>query len=109
METAATTPKFNWTWQSIPFFAVHIACLAAFWLPFSWPLLGLCIGLYLVRMWAITAGFHRYFSHRSFKTSRAFQFVLAFLGTTTVQKGVLWWAAHHRTHHRHSDHHGDLD
>ena len=108
METVAHRPKLTMTAQSIPFFAVHLACLAAFWLPFSWPLLGLCIGLYLVRMWAITAGFHRYFSHRSFKTSRVFQFILAFLGTTTVQKGVLWWAAHHRTHHRHSDHQGDL-
>lgn len=108
METVAHRPKLTMTAQSIPFFAVHLACLAAFWLPFSWPLLGLCIGLYLVRMWAITAGFHRYFSHRSYKTSRVFQFILAFLGTTTVQKGVLWWAAHHRTHHRHSDHHGDL-
>ncbi len=108
MEAAAHRPKLTMTSQSIPFFAVHLACLAAFWLPFSWPLLGLCIGLYLVRMWAITAGFHRYFSHRSYKTSRVFQFILAFLGTTTVQKGVLWWAAHHRTHHRHSDHHGDL-
>jgi stearoyl-CoA desaturase (Delta-9 desaturase) len=108
METVAHRPKLTMTAQSIPFFAVHLACLAAFWLPFSWPLLGLCIGLYLVRMWAITAGFHRYFSHRSYKTSRVFQFILAFLGTTTVQKGVLWWAAHHRTHHRHSDHQGDL-
>jgi stearoyl-CoA desaturase (delta-9 desaturase) len=101
-------PQLKLTWRSIPFVGVHLACLAAFWLPFSWSLVGLCIGLYLVRMWAITAGFHRYFSHRSFKTSRVFQFVLAFLGTTTVQKGVLWWAAHHRTHHRHSDQHGDL-
>jgi len=54
-------------------------------------------------MWAITAGYHRYFAHRSFKTSRAFQFVLAFLGTSAVQNGPLWWASWHRSHHRHSD------
>jgi stearoyl-CoA desaturase (delta-9 desaturase) len=59
-------------------------------------------------MWAITAGFHRYFSHRSFKTSRVFQFILAFIGTLSVQKGVLWWAAHHREHHRHSDQEKDI-
>ena len=54
-------------------------------------------------MFGITAGFHRYFSHRAFRTGRAFQFVLALLGTLSVQKGVLWWAAHHRDHHRYSD------
>src|SRR4029078_5295809 len=55
------------------------------------------------RMWAITAGYHRYFSHRSFKTSRAFQLVLAILGTSAMQNGPLWWASWHRRHHRFSD------
>jgi stearoyl-CoA desaturase (delta-9 desaturase) len=54
-------------------------------------------------MFGVTAGYHRYFSHRSFKTSRVFQFLLAFLAMTSAQKGVLWWAAHHRHHHRYSD------
>jgi stearoyl-CoA desaturase (delta-9 desaturase) len=54
-------------------------------------------------MFAVTAGYHRYFSHRSYRTSRAFQLVLAFVGGTAAQKGVLWWAAHHRDHHRWSD------
>ncbi|MEM9452812.1 MAG: acyl-CoA desaturase [Myxococcota bacterium] len=59
--------------------------------------------LYGVRMFAVTGGYHRYFSHRTFKTGRVFQFVLAFTAMTTAQRGVLWWAAHHRDHHRYSD------
>ena len=58
---------------------------------------------YFIRVFALTAGFHRYFSHRSFKTSRFFQFVLAWLGTSAAQMGPMWWAAHHRHHHQHSD------
>ncbi|MCA9710161.1 MAG: acyl-CoA desaturase [Myxococcales bacterium] len=59
--------------------------------------------LYWVRMFAVTGGYHRYFSHRTFKTGRVFQFLLAFTAMTTAQRGVLWWAAHHRDHHRYSD------
>jgi stearoyl-CoA desaturase (delta-9 desaturase) len=69
----------------------------------NWWVLALGMGLYVVRMFGITAGYHRYFSHRSYKTSRAFQFVLALLGCSALQKGPLWWAAHHREHHLHSD------
>jgi stearoyl-CoA desaturase (delta-9 desaturase) len=94
--------------NAVAFFAVHLGCLAAFWLPFSWSLVGLAFGLYFVRMFAITAGFHRYFSHRAFKTSRFFQTVLAVVGMMSMQKGPLWWAAHHRHHHRHSDEPEDL-
>lgn len=100
--------KIRWHWKIAPFIAAHLVCLAAFWLPFSWGLVGLAVGLYLVRMFGLTAGYHRYFSHRTFKTSRAFQLVLALLGLFSFQKGPLWWAAHHRHHHRHSDQHGDL-
>ena len=63
----------------------------------------LCIGLYFFRMFFITAGYHRYFSHRTFKTTRWFQFLLAFFAQTSIQKGALWWAANHRTHHKFSD------
>jgi stearoyl-CoA desaturase (delta-9 desaturase) len=108
IEPIAERPKLELTVSSIPFFAVHAACLAAFWLPFSWRWVGLAAALYFIRMFAITAGYHRYFSHRTFKTSRAFQLVLAILGLTAVQKGPLWWAAHHRQHHRHSDRYGDV-
>jgi stearoyl-CoA desaturase (delta-9 desaturase) len=94
---------------SLPFVIVHVAALAGvFWLGFSWSGLLLALGLYVVRMFGVTAGYHRYFSHRSYKTSRAFQFVLALLAMTSVQKGVLWWASHHRLHHRLSDQPGDV-
>jgi stearoyl-CoA desaturase (delta-9 desaturase) len=63
----------------------------------------LCVSLYVARMFGVTAGFHRYFSHRSFKTSRVAQFLLAFFAQTSAQRGVLWWAAKHRHHHKHSD------
>ena len=94
--------------KSIPFLFVHGAALATpFLVPPTWRLAGLALAVYSVCMFGITAGFHRYFSHRAFRTGRAFQFVLAVLGTLSVQKGVLWWAAHHRDHHRYSD--GEMD
>lgn len=83
--------------------AMHLACLFVLVVPFSAKALLLCLAGYLLRMWAITAGYHRYFAHRSYKTSRAFQFFLAFLGTTAMQNGPLWWASWHRHHHRHAD------
>ncbi|HJY87820.1 MAG TPA: fatty acid desaturase [Candidatus Acidoferrales bacterium] len=92
----------------LPFASVHLACLAAFFVGFRWSYLAVCLALYYIRMFFVTAGYHRYFSHRSFKTSRAFQFVMAFMATTSAQKGVLWWAANHRHHHRHSDMEEDL-
>ncbi|HKU37561.1 MAG TPA: acyl-CoA desaturase [Polyangiales bacterium] len=82
---------------------MHAACLLVFVVPFSLPVLALALGSYLLRMWAITAGFHRYFSHRSFKTSRAFQFLLGLLGTSAMQNGPIWWASWHRHHHRFTD------
>lgn len=89
--------------STIPFILVHLACLGIFWTGVTREAIILCIALYLVRMFAVTAGYHRYFSHRSYKTSRIGQFVLAFLCQTSAQKGVLWWAAQHRHHHKHSD------
>ncbi len=89
---------------SLPFFAVHlVALVGVFLVPFHWWLPLAAIALYVARMFAVTAGYHRYFSHRSFKTSRAFQFVLALTGSTCAQKGVLWWAGNHRHHHKYSD------
>ena len=89
--------------DAIPFVLVHLACFGAIWTGVSWAMVALCLGLYVLRMFAITAGYHRYFSHRSFKTSRWFQFVLAFLAQSTSQKSVIWWAVLHRHHHKHSD------
>ena len=88
---------------TIPFLLVHAACLGAIWTGVPMQAVVVGIALYLIRMWAITAGYHRYFSHRSYKTSRAFQFLLAFLGQTSAQRGVIWWAAVHRHHHLYSD------
>lgn len=94
--------------RSLPFFAVHIAAVVGvFWLGWSWSGLALALGLYVVRMFGVTGAYHRYFSHRTYKTSRPFQLVLALLAMSSVQKGVLWWAAHHRHHHRMSDQPGD--
>lgn len=90
--------------KAAPFFAVHVVAVAGvFWLGWSWKGALLAVALYYARMFLVTGVYHRYFSHRSYKTSRAFQFVLAVLTMTSVQKGVLWWASHHRTHHRNSD------
>jgi stearoyl-CoA desaturase (delta-9 desaturase) len=89
--------------KSVPFFSMHLACVAVFFTGVNGIALALCGACYFVRMFGITAGYHRYFSHRSFKTSRLFQFVLAWLGCSAMQKGPLWWAAHHRHHHRYSD------
>jgi stearoyl-CoA desaturase (delta-9 desaturase) len=100
--------KIQWHWKILPFFLVHVACLSVFFLPFAWWMVGLAAGLYVLRMFGITGGYHRYFSHRTFKTSRVFQAMLAIFGLISFQKGPLWWAAHHRHHHRHSDEHGDL-
>ncbi|HLI67203.1 MAG TPA: fatty acid desaturase [Caulobacteraceae bacterium] len=89
--------------QAVPFVLVHLACLAAIWTGVSWRALLICVVLYWVRIFAVGAGYHRLFSHRAYATSRVFQFVLAFLSQTTAQNSVLWWAAHHRQHHLHSD------
>ena len=88
---------------AIPFALVHLACLGILWSGVTWPALFLGAGLWAARMILITAGYHRYFSHRTYRTSRAFQFVLAVLCQTSLQKGILWWAAKHRHHHKHSD------
>jgi stearoyl-CoA desaturase (delta-9 desaturase) len=90
------------------FWSVHLACLAVIWVGFSWVAFAVCMALYVIRMFAITGVYHRYFSHRSYETSRWFQFVLALLGTTAAQKGPIWWASHHRHHHRHSDTEEDI-
>jgi len=90
------------------FWLAHLACLAAFFTGVTWSAVAVCLALFWLRMFSVTAGYHRYFSHRSYKTSRTFQFILALAGTLAVQKGVLWWAANHRNHHKYSDQPEDL-
>ncbi len=95
--------------QAWPFWAAHIgAVYGLFVYGFSWSGFGLAIALYYARMFFVTGVYHRYFSHRSYKTSRWFQFVIALLGGMSVQKGALWWAGHHRHHHKFSDQADDL-
>jgi stearoyl-CoA desaturase (delta-9 desaturase) len=94
--------------RAIPFLLSHLAVLGAFWSGVTWTAVVLCVALLFIRVWGITAGYHRYFAHRTYKTGRVFQFVLAVLAQSSSQKGVLWWAAHHRVHHKHSDRDGDV-
>ena len=89
--------------SSIAFLLIHLSCLAAIWTGITWRAVALALALYMLRLFAIGAGYHRYFAHRAFSTSRICQFVLAFLAQTSAQRGILWWASHHRNHHRYSD------
>jgi stearoyl-CoA desaturase (Delta-9 desaturase) len=90
------------------FLFMHLACLLAVWTGVSAVAVAVCLALYVIRMFAITAGFHRLFAHRAYRTGRIFQFLMAFAGTASYQKGPLWWSAHHRRHHLHADTEQDL-
>lgn len=102
------TPR-AYQWPAAWGFAlIHVGALGALWSGVTLESVVVCVVLYVARMFGITAGYHRYFAHKSFKTSRVFQFLLALLAQTSGQKGALWWAAHHRDHHRYSDQPGDV-
>jgi len=94
--------------KQLLFWAIHLGCFGALWVGFSWTAVGVCFALYFIRMFTITGVYHRYFSHRSYQTSRWFQFFLALIGTSSAQKGPIWWASHHRHHHQHSDTEEDI-
>ncbi|MGI9641448.1 MAG: acyl-CoA desaturase [Acidimicrobiia bacterium] len=98
----AADERINWV-SSTPFLVFHLIPLAAIWTGVSITAVVLCVVLYFGRMFLITAGYHRYFSHRSYRLGRMTQFLMALGGTTAMQKGPLWWAAHHRDHHRYAD------
>jgi stearoyl-CoA desaturase (delta-9 desaturase) len=105
-----TKPASQPAWRTyvkanpILFATVHFTALCGVLLSgWSWKGFALAIAVYYVRMLLVTIGYHRYFSHRSFRTSRAFQFLLALGAQSAAQKGVLWWASHHRWHHKYSD------
>jgi len=100
--TPASDERVNWI-SSLPFLLFHAVPLLAVVTGVTWKAVAIFGVLYTLRMFAITAGYHRYFAHRSYRANRPVQFVLALLGTTAAQKGPLWWAAHHRAHHRFSD------
>jgi stearoyl-CoA desaturase (delta-9 desaturase) len=103
----ARLDRIDWL-RVLPFIGLHLACLAVFAVGFSWFALAVALLLYALRMFAITGFYHRYFSHKAFKTSRPLQFVFAVVGAASVQRGPLWWAAHHRHHHRHADTEHDI-
>jgi stearoyl-CoA desaturase (delta-9 desaturase) len=87
----------------LPYVVLHAGCLGVIFVGWSWTAVAVAAGLYFLRVFAITAFYHRYFSHRAYKTSRPAQFVFALLGNSAAQRGPLWWAAQHRHHHAHSD------
>jgi stearoyl-CoA desaturase (delta-9 desaturase) len=91
----------------IPFILIHFGALAALWTHFEWYLVWVALFLFVIRMFAITGFYHRYFAHKTFKTSRLMQFIFAFIGSTAAQRGPIWWASHHRRHHLNSDRHND--
>ena len=99
---ASDVDRINW-FRCLPFLLLHLACIAVWWVGWSGFALCTAVGLYLIRMFAITGIYHRYFSHRTYRTSRWMQFVFALLGASSAQRGPLWWAAHHRSHHKFSD------
>lgn len=99
--------RIDWV-KSIPFIAVHLAAVTGVCLlGWSWRGFALAVGLYYARMFFVTAGYHRYFSHRTYRMSRPMQLLFALGAMSSSQKGVLWWASHHRTHHKFSDQPGD--
>jgi len=106
-ENRTDDTRIDWG-HSTPMIVIHLLPLTAIWTGTRWIDWVLCIALYWFRMFFVTAGYHRYFAHRSFKTSRAMQFLLALGGSMTSNKGVLWWSANHRDHHKYSDQEGDI-
>jgi stearoyl-CoA desaturase (delta-9 desaturase) len=98
----ARAQTVDW-FRVVPFVWMHLMCLGVIWVGASWTAVGICAALYTGRMFAITGFYHRYFAHRAFTTSRVGQFLFALVGASAVQRGPLWWAAHHRKHHRHAD------
>src|SRR6476620_3307332 len=103
----AADERVNWT-HSIPFFLVHVLCFAFIFTGITTTALLLFVAMFFGRAFFVTAAYHRYFSHKSFKLNRFWQFVFAFMAEPTAQKGVLWWASNHQTHHRYSDTDRDL-
>lgn len=99
---AGDPQRIDWL-RALPFIAMHLACLGVVWVGVSPVAIVVAISLYAIRMFALTGFYHRYFSHRTFRTSRSVQFAFALIGAACVQRGPLWWAAHHRNHHRHAD------
>ena len=106
-ETPAEPKRVEWI-RILPFVLLHAGCLGVFWVGWSPVAVWTAVCLYLVRMFAITGFYHRYFSHKAFKTGRFWGFFFAVVGNSAAQRGPLWWAAHHRHHHRFADTEADV-
>ena len=89
--------------RMVPYLFLHAGCLLVLLTGWSWFAVGVAALLYVVRMFGVTAFYHRYFSHRAFRTSRWMQLVFGIWANTSMQRGALWWASTHRHHHAHSD------
>ena len=98
--------RHEWV-PTLIYWGLHAACLLAFVTGVSAANVALFLATFWLRMFGITGGYHRYFAHKTYKTSRPFQFALAFLACSATQKGPLWWAGHHRGHHKYADKPGD--
>ncbi len=94
--------NINWL-RCLPHVMIYLGCLGVFWVGVSPAAIAVCIASYCVSVFVLTGFYHRFFSHRTFKTSRAFQFFISVIGMCAAQRSPLWWAAHHRSHHRFSD------
>ncbi len=106
--TTPSNPKeVDWL-RILPLIFMHLMCFGVVWVGWSWTAVGVAVLLYFVRMFAITGFYHRYFSHKAFRTHRFWQFMFGVLGSSCVQRGPLWWAAHHRHHHRFTDQEQDV-
>jgi stearoyl-CoA desaturase (delta-9 desaturase) len=101
-ESSPERQGIDWI-AAVPFLLLHVMCLGIFWVGWSPFAVWFAVAFYLLRMFGITAFFHRYFSHHAFRANRFFAFLFAFLGCSAAQKGPLWWAAVHRHHHRYAD------
>jgi stearoyl-CoA desaturase (delta-9 desaturase) len=109
LETISQDEQKRVDWfRIIPFIVLHGMCLCVVWVGWSWTAVIVALLLYIIRMFAITGFYHRYFSHKAFKTNRFWQFVFGVLGNASVQRGPLWWASHHRHHHRYTDQEKDV-
>lgn len=98
----AEPDRVDWV-RVLPFVFLHAGCLGVIWTGASSFAIWTAVALYFIRMFAVTGVHHRYFSHKTYSTSRVGQFLLAVFAGTSAQRGSLWWAYHHRHHHQHSD------
>lgn len=99
--------RIDWL-RILPLIVLHVGCLGVIWAGWSWISVVVALLLYMIRMFAITGFYHRYYSHKTFQTDRTWQFLFAVLGNSSVQRGPIWWAAHHRHHHRYADRRKDV-